>query len=112
MAFIDDLPGRDVVYDNKQHRWACCGMVNGVRKCDNPTKEFFDAAAPGSLPTYFVIGAAPDSHPTLPEQKITVSVTPTPSSTSISKPIGTAMPNSRESKPNPESKMSGAVAAG
>jgi hypothetical protein len=46
---IDDLPLRDVVFDNRSKRWACCGSINGTRLCDSPTKEYFDAPRPQEL---------------------------------------------------------------
>jgi hypothetical protein len=46
---IDDLPVRDVVFENRAKRWACCGSINGTRLCDSPTKEYFDAPRPQDL---------------------------------------------------------------
>jgi hypothetical protein len=37
--------------------WACCGSKNGVRSCNAPTKETFDAPQTNQLATLFTVGA-------------------------------------------------------
>jgi hypothetical protein len=45
--------------DRSSKRWACCGSKNGVRSCEAPTKETFDAPQANQLQTIFTIGAPP-----------------------------------------------------
>jgi len=60
-------------------------MINGMRACEHPSKENFDAPRPQELQTYFTIGAPLAPHPEHPEQQIILSSTSTslPSTTTL-----------------------------
>lgn len=114
------------MYDNRAKRWACCGIDNGTKACEHPTKEMFDAPRPvccsyenlniekltsskNDLQTYFVIGEPTQSRTDHRggKESMPSTVIPTASSTASA-----SSQSHSHSQSRPESKLSGAATGG
>ncbi|MCJ1326331.1 hypothetical protein MMC10_002995 [Thelotrema lepadinum] len=49
-----DLADQEIVYDDTNSLWRCCGSTNGTPTCESPTNETFQAASPGALEAYSI----------------------------------------------------------